>query len=266
MTSTTTPTIVSSTTKDAASVTAPSSFSHSQASHSSPSLVVSNTTSNDPLAHTKLSTLRLLAAHIGGALALFLATTDATIVSTSLPTIAAELTATQTQYTWVGVAYMLTQTAFQPLYGRFSDLVGRKTVLYASILIFAIGSLLCGLAQSIVWLIAARALAGTGGGGIVSSVWTITAEIVDVQSRAKWSQALSITWSASALAGPLLGGLFSGHNHSHILSWRWGFYLNLPICCVALLVLVPSLHDVQLTKASDASWRALAQRFDFGGL
>ncbi|KAK0465292.1 amino acid permease ScVBA-like protein [Desarmillaria tabescens] len=114
-------------------------------------------------------------------------------------------------------------------------------------------------------LIGSRALAGVGGGGIVSSVWVITAEIVEVRHRAKWSQALSITWSCSAVAGPLLGGLFSGDTNS-ILSWRWGFYLNLPICAVATLVLVCSLHGVTLQKSGDYSLRTILQRFDFGGL
>ncbi|KAF8640560.1 hypothetical protein AX17_000222 [Amanita inopinata Kibby_2008] len=203
---------------------------------------------------------------ISAAMTLFLATTDATIVSTSLPTIASELNASQTQYTWVGVAYLLTQTAFQPLYGRISDLVGRKTVLYASMAIFALGSLLCGAAQNIIWLISARALAGIGGGGIVGSVWVMTAEIVAVASRAKWSQALSITWSCSAIAGPLLGGLFSGSHSSKTLSWRWGFYLNLPICLIALMILLYALHDVDFPKSADVTWHTLAKRFDFGGL
>ncbi|KAF5375144.1 hypothetical protein D9758_000066 [Tetrapyrgos nigripes] len=158
----------------------------------------------------KLSTCRLLLAHIGAALTLFLATTDATIVSTSLPSISSDLNATESQYTWVGVSYLLTQTAFQPLYGKISDLIGRKILLHVSIIIFAIGSLLCGLATTINMLIASRALAGIGGGGIVSCVWVITSEIVEERKRAKWSQALSITWSCSAVAGPLLGGLFSG--------------------------------------------------------
>ena len=85
-----------------------------------------------------------------------------------------------------------------------------QMVLYTSMFVFVVGSLLCGAAQSMRWLILARAFAGIGGGGIVSLVWTITSEIVAVRSRAKWSQALSITWSCSAIAGPLLGGLFSG--------------------------------------------------------
>ncbi|XP_006454745.1 hypothetical protein AGABI2DRAFT_114487 [Agaricus bisporus var. bisporus H97] len=227
---------------------------------------IADSESSTTLDVQKLSTIRLLLAHFGAALALFLATTDATIVSTSLPTIASDLHATQDQYTWVGVSYMLTQTALQPLYGRISDLVGRKKVLYCSILIFALGSLLCGAAQTVNWLIAARALAGIGGGGIVGAVWVLTAEIVEVQHRAKWSQALSVTWSCSAVAGPLLGGVFSGNDVSVKTTWRWGFYINLPICLFATLVLYFSLRGVESIQPSNASWRTLAKRFDFGGL
>ncbi|KAF8140012.1 major facilitator superfamily domain-containing protein [Boletus edulis] len=215
----------------------------------------------------KLSTSRLLFVHIGAAMTLFLATTDSTIVSTSLPTITSDLTASQSQYTWVAVAYMLTQTACQPLYGKISDLVGRKNVLYTSIVVFALGSLLCGTAKSIMGLILARALAGVGGGGIVSSVWVITSEIVEPKNRAKWSQALSVTWSCSAVAGPLLGGLFSsGSSTSSPFSWRWSFYMNLPICMVASILLVLSLRDVNMGRASGASWQTFARRFDFLGL
>ncbi|KAF5311769.1 hypothetical protein D9619_003385 [Psilocybe cf. subviscida] len=219
----------------------------------------------DETIHHNLSTLQLLVVHIGAALTLFLATTDATIVSTSLPTITSDLRASPNQYTWVGVAYMLTQTAFQPLYGRVSDLVGRKNVLYLSMFIFALGSALCGAAQSINWLIAARALGGIGGGGIVSAVWVITAEIVEVRKRAIWSQALSITWSASAIAGPIIGGIFSGKNASRT-GWRWGFYINLPICLFSFAVLFWSLRGIELNKPSNASWKTLRERFDFFGL
>jgi len=215
-------------------------------------------------AYPRLSTTRLLLAHLGAALTLFLATTDSTIVSTSLPTISAEFNATQSEYTWVGIAYMLTQTAFQPLYGRLSDLVGRKIILFSSMFIFALGSLLCGAAKSMMGLILARALAGVGGGGIVSSVWVITAELVEPKRRSNWSQALSVTWSCSAVAGPILGGLFS--NTSSGLSWRWAFFLNLPVCFAAFVVLLITLHNVPLSCARDASWRSFAQKFDFVGL
>ncbi|KZT19400.1 MFS general substrate transporter [Neolentinus lepideus HHB14362 ss-1] len=212
-----------------------------------------------------LSTTRLCFAHIGAAMTLFLATTDSTVVSTSLPTITSDLQASHSQYTWVGVAYLLTQTACQPLYGRISDLLGRKCILYCSIFIFALGSLLCGVAQNITWLIAARGVAGVGGGGIVSAVWVITAEIVPEQKRAKWSQALSITWSCSAVAGPVLGGLFSS-THSSAINWRWIFYLNLPVCFAAFVVLELSLRTLQLGSSQQASWKALRQHFDFVGL
>ncbi|EIW64531.1 amino acid permease ScVBA-like protein [Trametes versicolor FP-101664 SS1] len=201
----------------------------------------------------QLSTTRLVIAHAGAALTLFLATTDATIVSTCLPTIASEFEANQAEYTWVSVTYMLTQTAFQPLYGKLSDLIGRTSVLYGSIFIFAAGSVLCGSAQSIEWLIIARGIAGVGGGGIVSLVWTITSEIVDVRNQAKWSQALSVTWACSAVAGPLLGGVFS-------------VYMNLPICAVSFVTLWLSLRHVFAGRTSDVSWRTFGRTFDFVGL
>ncbi|KAI0003723.1 major facilitator superfamily domain-containing protein [Russula compacta] len=201
-----------------------------------------------------LSTVRVLVAHIGW-----------TIVSTCLPTIIEEFDGSQSDYTWIGVAYLLTQTACQPLYGRLSDLTGRKYVLFSSILIFALGSLLCGAARDLKWLIAARALSGIGGGGIVSSVWVITSELVDVSKRAKWSQALSVTWSCSAIAGPLLGGIFSTESSS-VLSWRWAFYLTLPISFLGALVLALSLNGIELEGPKGASWKDFLRRFDFVGL
>ncbi|KAH7915108.1 major facilitator superfamily domain-containing protein [Hygrophoropsis aurantiaca] len=215
-----------------------------------------------------LSTARLLFAHIGAALTLFLATTDATIVSTSLPTITSDLKASQSQYTWVGVAYMLTQTACQPLYGRLSDLIGRKNLMYTSMMVFALGSLLCGASKSIMCLILARGLAGLGGGGIVSSVWVITAEIVEERNRATWSTALSVTWSCSAVAGPLLGGLFILCLIELTIDLIMALlvYLNLPVCLVAFIVIGLSLRNVSVGRSSDATWKRLAQKFDFVGL
>jgi MFS family permease len=192
-------------------------------------------------------------------------------------------------------------------------------VLFSSILIFALGSLLCGTArvckilkdrplvvmfsQGLKWLIAARAVSGIGGGGIVSSVWVITSELVEVPNRAKWSQALSVTWSCSAIAGPLLGGLFSSTlffplsrlfsvlmesvrpNLFHFklamglyvmvpfwvgsvsfLTQPPTVYLNLPICFMGALVLALSLNGVQLEGPKGASWKDFLRKFDFVGL
>ncbi|KAF8527905.1 MFS general substrate transporter [Hysterangium stoloniferum] len=202
----------------------------------------------------------LLMAHIGAALALFLATTDATIVSTSLPTIAADLSASANRYSWIGVSYMLTQTACQPLYPVFSRVIGRKAVLFTSIVVFVLGSALCGSAQFVIWLIAARSVQGIGAGGIVNSVWVLISDIVTPEEKNKWSQALSLTWSASAIAGPLLGGVFS--QHSDMLSWRWAFYMNIPVGLVALLMLAWSLQYFELERTlSDFSWPALKSEF-----
>ncbi|KLO20499.1 MFS general substrate transporter [Schizopora paradoxa] len=224
-------------------------------------------TLKDGSAVTQLTFSRLLLAHVGAALTLFLATTDSTIVSTSLPTIIADLHVPQSQYPWVGISYLLTQTAFQPLYGRFSDLLGRKIILYCSTTIFLLGSLLCGVAPSYVSLCIFRAISGAGAGGIVSSVWLITSELVEERNRAKWSQALSVTWSASAVAGPLLGGLFSDESGTGVkLSWRWGFLINLPIGGLATLFLLISLRGIQLQKGSGMSWKDLWRKFDFFGL
>ncbi|KAJ3490511.1 hypothetical protein NLI96_g1390 [Meripilus lineatus] len=151
---------------------------------SSPSISPSSTVVDIPASKCRpLSFFHLFFAHVGAALTLFLATTDATIVSTCLPTISSEFGASQVEYTWVGVSYMLTQTAFQPLYGKLSDLIGRKTVLYSSMLIFVVGSMLCGAAQNMLWLILARALAGIGGGGIRSGLKRLALPGVAPQSR-----------------------------------------------------------------------------------
>lgn len=160
---------------------------------------------------------------------------------------------------------MLTQTACQPLFGKLSDLVGRKVILYTSMLVFSIGSLLCGAAQTMTSLIVARAVAGIGGGGIVNSVWVITSEIVEHDQRAKWSQALSVTWSFSAIAGPLLGGFFST-GASTTLNWRWAFCMNVPICIVAWILVLLSLRGVSFERANNASWQAFIHKFDFIGL
>lgn len=212
--------------------------------------------------------ISLLIAHIGAALALFLATTDATIVSTSLPTIASELNASPTQYSWVGVAYMLTQTACQPVYPVFSRLFGRKAVLFFSISVFVLGSTFCGLAQNALWLILARSFQGMGAGGIVNSIWVLTSEIVTPSEKHKWSQALSLTWSASAIAGPILGGVFS--EQSQILSWRWAFYMNIPVGFVAFILLYCSLRFFKLPEVPPFSLAMLKNtflhEFDFIGV
>ncbi|KAL1690126.1 major facilitator superfamily domain-containing protein [Schizophyllum commune] len=216
-----------------------------------------------PHRRKELSLSHLLVIHLGLVLALFLATTDANIVSTILPTLTSELGATEDEYTWITVAYLLTQTAFQPFYGQISDVVGRKTLLFSAMAAFTVGSMLCGAALNTRMLIAARALAGAGGGGIVNSVWVINSDVVPVRSRTNWSLALSVTWACSAVAGPLLGGVFSAGSSA---SWRWAFYLNGPVCALSVAILVFSLRHVPVLAKSPTTWKSIWKTFDFPGL
>ncbi|KAL5635942.1 hypothetical protein ACGC1H_004668 [Rhizoctonia solani] len=209
----------------------------------------------------ELSFERLLVIHASLAVCLFLAITDTTIVSTSLPTINAELGGTSAQYSWVGVSYMLTQTIFQPLYGQFTRMFGRKRVLYTCMMMFLSTSWLCGAAQSTRCLVIARALQGVGGGGIVTLVWVILEEVAPAKSRQRWNAALSVVWSMSALAGPLMGGVFSD-----LMSWRWAFYVNLPVGCAALIAAMLSLSAWQEAPCNRPSMTYLLTHFDWVGL
>ncbi|KAG8858721.1 hypothetical protein FRB96_004858 [Tulasnella sp. 330] len=196
----------------------------------------------------QLSTSRLLVIHLALGLALFLATTDVHLVATSLPTISADLKGSSDLYAWVGVAYVLPQTVFQPLWGKIADISGRKPVLYFSILLFLLGSVLCGVAQTMMWLVIARGVSGAGAGGLVSMVWLVAGEIVPAEQKGKWGNMLSCVWAASALAGPLLGGVFS-----QLISWRWGFFLNVPICVFSVLLLLVFLREDRTKELNGAS-------------
>ncbi|QRV86340.1 major facilitator superfamily transporter [Ceratobasidium sp. AG-Ba] len=210
--------------------------------------------SNTPSTTNELGFGRLFVIHAALAVCLFLAITDTTIVSTSLPTISAELDGSTAQYSWVG-------TIFQPIYGQFTMMFGRKRVLYTCLALFLATSGLCGGAQSMTWLFVARALQGVGGGGIVTLVWVILDEVAPARTRHRWNAALTVVWSSSALAGPLLGGVFSD-----LVSWRWAFYINLPIGCVALVAAVLSLSAWQEAPCSQLSAYELLATFDWVGL
>ncbi|KAG8953308.1 hypothetical protein FRC04_002718 [Tulasnella sp. 424] len=185
-------------------------------------------------------------------LALFLATTDVHLVATSLPTIASELPGPSTLYTWVGVAYILPQTVLQPLWGKMADITGRKPVLYCSIMLFLLGSMLCGFATSMTWLVIARGVSGAGAGGVVPMVWIITGEVVPTEDRAKWSDTLTCVWAASALAGPLLGGVFS-------------VWINAPVCVLATVLLMVFLRD-DLPGNDPRPWKAQLLDLNYAGL
>jgi EmrB/QacA subfamily drug resistance transporter len=161
--------------------------------------------------------------------ALFMATLDNQIVSTALPTIIGEFGEME-RFGWVGSAFLLTTSATMPIYGKLGDLFGRKYVMLAAIGIFVLGSLSCGLAWSMDSLIAARALQGIGGGGIMVSIFSINADLFEPRERARYQSYSSLVIMASGSLGPLLGGTMS-----ELFGWRSIFLINLPIGIISLV-------------------------------
>ncbi|MEU5280103.1 MFS transporter [Streptomyces asoensis] len=169
-------------------------------------------------------------------LGMLLAALDQTIVSTALPTIVSELGGME-HLSWVVTAYLLASTAATPLWGKLGDQYGRKRLFQIAIVIFLIGSALCGMAQNMPQLIGFRALQGLGGGGLMVLSMAIVGDIVPPRERGRYQGLFGAVFGATSVLGPLLGGLFTQH-----LSWRWVFYVNLPVGVVALAVIAAVLH------------------------
>ena len=163
-------------------------------------------------------------------LAMLLAALDQTIVSTALPTIVKELGGAE-HISWVVTAYMLASTVTTPMWGKVGDLIGRKVLFLVAIGIFLAGSVLCGTAQNMFELVGYRAIQGLGGGGLMVLSQAIIGDVVSPRERGKYQGAFGAVFGVSSVAGPLLGGFFVDN-----LSWRWVFYVNVPIGIVALIV------------------------------
>ncbi|GAA2456936.1 MFS transporter [Streptomyces glaucus] len=169
-------------------------------------------------------------------LGMLLAALDQTIVSTALPTIVSDLGGME-HLSWVVTAYLLASTAATPLWGKLGDQYGRKRLFQTAIVIFLAGSALCGMARNMPELIAFRAVQGLGGGGLMVLSMAIVGDLVPPRDRGRYQGLFGAVFGATSVLGPLLGGLFTEH-----LSWRWVFYVNLPVGIVALAVIAAVLH------------------------
>src|SRR5205807_7811596 len=179
---------------------------------------------------------QILVIFSGLSLGMLLAALDQTIVSTALPTIVGDLGGLN-HLSWVVTSYLLAATVSTPLYGKLGDMIGRKPVLLAAILIFLAGSMLAGLSQSIGQLIAFRALQGAGAGGLMVGAQAIIADIVPPRERGRYMGLIGAVFAVASVAGPLLGGFFVDN-----LSWRWVFYVNMPVGGLAVAIVALRLH------------------------
>jgi EmrB/QacA subfamily drug resistance transporter len=179
---------------------------------------------------------------LGLMLGLFLSALDQTILGTVLPRISADLGGGDT-ISWVISGYLLANTAVTPVYGKLSDIFGRKLMLQTAILLFSLGSLLSALASDMLQLILFRVLQGVGGGGLMSMAFAVVADIVPPRQRGRYQGYFSTVWGLSSILGPALGGLFADY-----LDWRWVFWINLPIGIAAWLAAQRTLKRLVVAR------------------
>ena len=173
----------------------------------------------------------------GVMLAIFLAAMESTVVATAMPTVIASLGGIRI-YSWVFSAFLLTSTITMPLWGRLSDLLGRRPTFLAGVAIFLLGSGLSGLSQSMVQLIVFRALQGLGAGALITIGMTLVGDLFGLERRARMQGYLSGVWGVASLVGPAIGGFLADH-----VSWRWVFYINLPFGALSALAIAWGLSE-----------------------
>ena len=180
--------------------------------------------------------------YTGLMMAMFLSALDGTAVNTALVTIVTELEGARA-YTWVGTAYLLTSTTFTPLFGKLSDVFGRRRLTLAAIVVFMVGSVLCGLASSMTQLVVFRGVQGIGGGGINAMAFLVIADMISPRERGRYMGAFMSMFAVASVAGPLVGGFFT-----ESIGWRWIFHVNIPLGALALGMCMYSLRMPRVTR------------------
>jgi EmrB/QacA subfamily drug resistance transporter len=199
-------------------------------------------------AEAAVSTARFLQLFSAIMVPMFLAVADQTLLATATPRIAQDLGGLRNT-TWIALGYMIAMTVTAPLYGRLGDRYGRRDMLLMAMALFALGSLACGLAQSMLQLVASRVVQGLGGGGLIVLSQALVGELVPPRERARFQGYFATNFSLASIGGPIIGGLVVQHG-----SWRWLFLANLPLCLLATWRVrkLPQLHDLDARPLTDA--------------
>ncbi|KAJ5884917.1 Major facilitator superfamily domain general substrate transporter [Penicillium taxi] len=190
-----------------------------------------------PSQAAKMGNKKIVVVILALCMALFLAALDMTIVSTALPTIATDFNASEGGYSWIASSYLLANAACIPLWGKISDIWGRKYIILLANVVFLVGSLICALAKNMAMILAGRAVQGSGGGGIVILANISVSDLFSLRDRPMYYGIFGAVWAVAGALGPIIGGAFTTD-----ATWRWCFWINLPIGGVSLVILTFFLH------------------------